>query len=437
YSARINRSIESGEFFNNQAILDILNHVQKNKSNLHLVGLLGSGTVHSSFAHLISLIEFAKKNSISNVYLHLFTDGKDSGLKESPALIKKLQGEIQRLGVGVISSIVGRMYSMDRDTNWERTQKAYDLWISGKGEKAKDPAAAIESAYNLGFNDTSLEPIIIENGKSIADNDAIFFFNYREDSMRQISRTFADPEFKEFQRKKLTNIAIGFMTQYFETPGLEAKIAFLLPDVKNGLAEVFSNLGYAQLHIAETEKYAHATYFFNCLQQKPFNKENDILIQSEKDHHAHPEMKAQEIADTFVKEFNQTEYAFTVINFANADILSHSGDLALTSKGIETIDAALGKIKTAILEKDGILVITADHGNAESLIYKETGAMETKHNLNPVPLYLVAKEYEEYRPSEVTDSKGLISDVAPTILALINVEAPVEMTGANLLELIT
>ncbi len=233
YSTRINRAIENGEF-NTQTINNIIAHVQKNKSSLHLIGLLSSGTVHSSFAHLIALLDIAKKNNLPNVFLHLFTDGKDSGLKEAPVLIKKLRSEIERIGVGTIASIIGRMYAMDRDTNWDRTQKAYNLWTKSVGEKAKDPLLALETAYNLGFNDTSLEPIMLENGKTIDNHDAIFFFNYREDSMRQISRAFADPEFKEFPLKNMPDIFIGFMTQYFEAPNLKAGIAFPLPEVKNG-----------------------------------------------------------------------------------------------------------------------------------------------------------------------------------------------------------
>jgi 2,3-bisphosphoglycerate-independent phosphoglycerate mutase len=442
YSTRINRSIESGDFFTKPAFLNAALHVQKNNSSLHLVGLLGSGTVHSNFEHIISLLDFAKRNNLTKVYLHLFTDGKDSSLKEGPDLIEKLNIQIKKLGVGIIATLTGRHYAMDRDTNWtDRTQKAYDLFTKGVGEQAPDPIAYLNASYAQDINDTKLHPAVVDPKGIIEDNDAVIFFNFREDSMRQISQAFVQPQFDKFPRKEYKNLFVALMTQYIEDPTISLNVAFPLPEVDNGLAQALSKAGKRQLHIAETEKYAHATYFFNCLRNSPYEGESDILVESHKQHLEHPEMKASEIADRFLEEFAKDIYDFTIINFANADILSHTGNLEAATKGCEHIDAALGRVYEAIMARDGILIITADHGNAESLIYKGTGEAETKHNTNPVPLYIVAREYQRPRTREESDAtvekvEGLISDVAPTILELLQIQAPAEMAGASLLRLV-
>ncbi|MBX4211712.1 MAG: 2,3-bisphosphoglycerate-independent phosphoglycerate mutase, partial [Candidatus Yanofskybacteria bacterium] len=386
------------------------------------------------------LIDSAKKSGLTSVFIHLFTDGKDSGLKEAPTLIKKVQDKITEAGIGTIATLVGRMYAMDRDTNWDRTQKAFNLWTQGEGEHASDISTTLASAYEKGFNDTTLPALVFNAEGVVKENDAVVFFNFREDSMRQTAHAFLDPQFDKFPRSLPTNLFVALMTQYLEieeTPN----VIFPVPDVKNGLAEVVSSLGESQLHIAETEKYAHTTYFFNCLHSKPFPGENDIVIPSDKDHTGHPEMRAKEIGETFVQEFSKKSYGLTVINFANADILSHTGNLDLAIKGATAIDSALKLILDAILAANGVMVITADHGNAESLTYTGTGEAETKHNLNPVPFHLVAQEYQRSRTPEeiaanVVSPQGIISDVAPTILELLQIPIPVEMTGSSLLPLI-
>lgn len=443
YSTRINRAIESGDFFNNPALINAILHTQKNNSRLHLIGLLGSGTVHSNFEHLSSLLDMAKQNNVSQLYLHLFTDGKDSGLKEGPELLEKLKVQIAKFGIGTLATLTGRHYAMDRDNNWaDRTQKAYELFTQGKGEEAPDPLAYLQASYAKDITDTKLHPAVVDPKGTIEDNDAVIFFNFREDSMRQISRCFVDPSLDKIPRKEYKNLFVTLMTQYLEDLPISLNVAFPLPEVDNGLAEALSKSGKRQLHIAETEKYAHATYFFNCLRNTPYEGEIDILVESYKQHLEHPEMKASEIADKFLEEFAKGIYDFTIINFANADILSHTGNLDAAVKGAEHIDTALGRVYEAVMAMDGILVITADHGNAESLIYKGTGEAETKHNTNPVPFYLVAREYQRPRTEEESNAsvekvEGLISDVAPTILELLQIQTPAEMTGASLLRLIS
>ncbi len=442
YSTRINRAIESGDFFKNPALLNAVDHAKKNKSRLHLVGLLGSGTVHSSFTHLAALLNLAKAQGAPPVYLHLFSDGKDSGLKEAPDIIRKLEAEINTAGIGAIATIVGRHYAMDRDTNWDRTQSTYNLLTQGEGEKAENLIDTINAHYQEGLDDTFLPPMVKDSTGIIRPRDAVIFFNFREDSMRQIARAFTEQDFKDFPRTAVEDLFVVFMTQYITDQNAVFQVAFPPPEIDNGLAEILSKLGKKQLHIAETVKYAHTTYFFNCLRNAPYEGEVDILVKSDKQPHDRPEMKAAEIAQHCIDELSKDMYDFTVINFANADIISHTGELEAATKGVEHIDIALGKIYNAIVEKDGIMIITADHGNAESLIYKASGEAETKHNLNPVPFYLAAREYQRQRTDEeinqaLSDTKGLISDVAPTILKLMQVSIPEEMTGTSLLPLVS
>ena len=441
YSTRINSAIETGAFFENPALVNAAFHARQNNSTLHLIGLLGSGTVHASFDHLLALIDFAKKQGVPRLALHLFSDGKDSGLKESVILIKKLQDHLAKTGLGAIASIIGRQDAMDRDNNWERTQHAYDLWVNGIGEQTAQLTETITTYHQQGIDDSHLPAILADANYRIRDHDAIIFFNFREDSMRQITRAFIEPGFDKFPRKGLQDLFIVLMTQYIENPGIALNVAFPLPEINNGLSQVMSERGLKQLHIAETEKYAHAIYFFNCLRNGPFEGEADILIDSYKNHQDHPSMRASEIADRFLEEFEKDLYNFTIINFANADILSHLGSLELAVQGVRAIDMALARMIPAILAKGGIVIMTSDHGNAESLIYKKSGDIETKHNLNPVPWYLVANEYRRARTPEelasaVQNSQGILSDVAPTILELMGIEKPAEMTGESLLRLL-
>jgi len=436
YSARINRAIESGDFFKNPAFLHACDHAKKYNGGLHLAGLIGSGTVHSSMEHIAALLKLAHEQAVPRIYLHLFSDGKDSGLKELPQHLHKLDEHLKTSGAS-IATVIGRKDAMDRDTNWDRTKRAFDLMVSGKGTAAADLEIQIQNYYDQRLEDSSLPATVVNPSGTIKDNDSVIFFNFREDSMRQIARSFVDPAFNDFPHVLPKNLYVSLMTQYVEGSTLNLHVAFPLPEIHNGLAETFSVVGKKQLHIAETEKYAHATYFFNCLRNIPYEGEEDILLESLKNDKDNPEMRANEIADKCVEQLANDLYDFIIINFANADVLSHIGNLEVTVKGIEFVDAALAKIYQAVTAKNGIIVITADHGNAESLVYKNTGDAETKHDLNPVPLYIVASEYQHPRaPEEVavslSNSKGLISDVAPTILELLQMPIPAEMTGTSL-----
>jgi 2,3-bisphosphoglycerate-independent phosphoglycerate mutase len=435
YLMRINKSIETGEFFNNPTLVEATKQVQTNKSTLHIIGLLTSGAVHAYLGHLKALVEFAKKNSI-DFKIHLFTDGRDSGLKESPQTLKKLSEEIG--GLDNLGTLIGRDFAMDRNNNWQLTQTTYELLVNNKGQKTSDIFKTLTDYYSQNIYDANI-PATVINQSSIKEGDAIVFFNFREDSMRQLTRTFIDEKFDIFPRTVPQGLYVAAMSQYLESSNLH--IAFNPPSVPQCLSEVLESHDKKHFHIAETEKYAHVTFFFNGLHNESFPGETDFFIESLPTPLQNPEMRASDIVQKVISELDRDFYDFFVINFANGDILAHLGNLEATIKGVEAIDSALAALKTKVLEKDGILLITADHGNAESMIYKGTGEKETKHDENPVPFYIINKEYEKLRSEEEIkasrrDSTGLLADVAPTILDLMGIEKPSEMTGDSLLPLL-
>ena len=439
YLSRIDKAISDGGFYQNEALVKAVNHVKDNGSILHVAGLLTSGSVHAHMNHLFALIDLAEKNKIVNLKIHLFTDGKDSGLREAPALIKKVQGYIDRKGVGVIATVVGRDSAMDRGKNWDKTKVAYKLLVHGIGDKTEDILQKIDTFYKLGYDDPKLPPLLADKQGLVKENDALIFFNFREDSMRQITRSFVEQNFPIFPVEHFDNLLVVTMTQYLEDSG--AGVAFPLPDAKNGLAEVLSQNNKTQLHIAESEKYAHATYFFNCLRNAPYAGETDIFIESLKNHDAKPEMRAPDIAEKIVEYLKRDQYDFYIINFANPDIIAHTGNLEATIKGVEAIDKELKKIADAVLEKDGLMIITADHGNAESMVYESSGEQKTKHEESPVPFYLIGKLYQRERgigeiEHSLSQISGILSDVAPTILELMEIPKPEEMTGDSLMRLL-
>lgn len=438
YLSRINKAIETGEFFTNSALMQAANHVQKNNSKFHIIGLLTSGSVHAYFNHILALADFTKKHGLKNVKLHLFTDAKDSGLKEGKILLTKLNTYLRDYSEIKIATIMGRDFPMDRNNNWDLTEKAYNLMTAGKGEKVDDPSNKLEEYYSQGLHDNKVPPLLLDPTGTIEDGDAVVFFNFREDSMRQMTKCFVDNDFDFFPRRTFENLLVIAMTPYLDNPNLLTM--FPAPDVKNGLAEVLSINNKKQLHIAETEKYAHATFFFNCLKNDTLPGESDIFIKSTKKPEVEPEMMANEILAKVVEELDRDYYDFIIVNFANADIVAHSGNLEKTVQGIETVDACIGKLKEAVFRKDGILIITADHGNAESLTSRG-GEEESKHNMNPVPFFVVVKEYEKARTEEeltknFSDSSGIIADVAPTILQIMGIPQPVEMTGESLFKVL-
>ncbi|MEK7615874.1 MAG: 2,3-bisphosphoglycerate-independent phosphoglycerate mutase [Patescibacteria group bacterium] len=397
YSTRIGRAIKDGSFFSNKVLVDVFSHPR-----VHIIGLLTAGNVHADLSHLQALIEMG---TTSQIFLHLFTDGKDSGIHDGAGLLKKLPVSP--------TTIIGRNHGMDRDKNWDLTQQAYDLIALAKGEKTEDFTAKIEELYKQGTPDTKIPALAATTYEGTRPGDAFFFFNFREDSIRQLYSLFPDAY---------------TMTKYTDK---DERFLFGPPELNNNLSELISKAGLTQLHIAETVKYAHVTYFFNGLKNEPYENENDVLIQSVKDIEAEPTMGAENVANRIVAEL--PNYDVIVANFANADMLAHTGNYEATRTGVETVDNAVGIIMDAVLAQDGILLITSDHGNAEALIDRFTSEPESRHDGSPVPIYFIGNQYNTTNYTLPTEPDGILADVAPTILELMGIPQPIEMTGVSLL----
>src|SRR3989338_5834643 len=435
YLSIINESIGNGEFFKNKHLLTAAINAKQNHSKLHLAGLLTSGSVHASLKHLFALLEFVKKTNIEKVYLHLFLDGKDSGLKESIDLLKKLEKEIGSSSTSKqieIATIIGRDYAMDRNNNWDKTKTAFELMVDGYGEKTENFLETISAYHQKGVTDDKMPGLIASHLDSplITDGDSLIFFNFREDSMRQLVRSFADSNFEVFTKNSPDNLYITTFTEYLNNTNIHPIFDSL--EIKNNLAEWLSKHQKIQLHIAESEKYAHATFFFNGLQDKIYEGETDLLLESPDNLADNPQMRAIDIAKKVTEEIENDHYDFILINFANADILSHTGNIQVVAKGIEYIDEAIGLIYQEVRKKEGVMIITSDHGNAESLVYGLSGERETKHNLNSVSVYLISNQFRNKKmPDNIS---GILADVAPTILELMDLPIPPEMTGESLLK---
>jgi len=442
---RISISIQNGSFFKNEALLKAADHVRKNNSKLHLIGLFSSGSVHSYADHLYALLEFSKRQNLGQVFLHLFTDGRDSQDMEAEIFFGELTLRISSLyPFAKIASVIGRNYAMDRDANWNKIEASYDLFVDGKGAFYEDPAEYIKNQYAKGITDEFIEPASLKDDSGgavgrISVGDACVFFNFREDSARELTRAFTDEGFDNFFRKKLENFIFVTMTQYEK--GEKVLVAFPPIDVGWPLSRVISQAGLKQLHIAETEKYAHVTYFFNGGTEEAFPGEERILIPSVPgvNFDERPEMSAEKITETVLEKM--ADYDFVLINFANGDMVGHTGNFEATVKALETLDLCAGKIVKKSLELGRTLIVTGDHGNAEEKRYRVTGEKRTKHSLNPVPFYLVADEFKLKKPRKEEESYeklhkvgGVLTDVAPTILKLMDLPVPVEMTGISLLE---
>ena len=434
YSAIINSAIKDGSFSQNPALLGAIEHAQKQNSKLHLAGLLTSGAVHAHFDHLIALLDLVEKSNVSQICLHLFTDGKDGAAFESEQLLKHLSEHLKNSSKIKLVTMVGRDFAMARNLDWDRTKIAYDMLVNGVGEKVADLAVAVAEKHKQNISDAVMPALISGQVDSftIAENDAIIFFNFREERMRQLTRAFGEPGFTNFPTKVFTNLFITTFTPYLENTNHH--VAFFPPAVENNLPEVLSLNGKKQYHLAESEKAAHVTLFFNGLHNKSYTGEEDFIIDSPHDLAQEPQMRCAEIAQKAVEILATDQYDFMVINLANADMLSHLGDVNLTVKGVEFVDDALSTLYQAVKKAGGTLVVTADHGNAEAVVYSTSGEKETKHNNNPVPFCLVDENYRgQAWPDDVN---GILADVAPTILELMGLATPNEMTGKSLLRLL-
>lgn len=458
---RINMAIADGGFFKNAAFLKAIEHVKKNNSKLHLLGLLGAGGVHSNLEHILALLSLAKEQKVKNLYLHLFTDGRDSPPSSARIYIAIVEQELIKLGLGKIATICGRYYALDRDNRWERTKIAYELITAGIGKASSSPQEAIKTSYTKGKTDEFIEPLVFDKNGVIGDNDGIIFFNFRIDRPRQLTKALILPNFETmeiksasfdpyaekyglklyqlptlsttFKRSKfLTNLFLVTMTEYEEN--LPVQVAFPPEPVKIPLSRILTENNLRQLHIAETEKEKFVTYYFDGLREKPSSGEDWVEIKSPEvaTYDLKPEMSALELTAEFIKRLRVNFYDFSVINFANPDMVGHTGVIKAGIKACEAVDECLGKIVNTMFNLEGVCVITADHGNVEEMINPQTGEIDTEHSSNPVPFIIVSRN--NILPNKFL-ANGVLADVAPTILQILDLEKPGLMTGRSLLRL--
>ncbi len=417
---KINQAIKNKTFYKNPELVKAIKHAKKNNTALHLIGMVSSEGVHSHLNHLIALLELSKKLGQKKVFIHAITDGRDAPEKSALKYVKK----IEKTRIGKIVTICGRYYAMDRDKNWERTKKAFELITLGKGLKAKNAAQAIKQAYKNGVEtDYYIEPTIIDSKATIQDNDSVIFFNYRTDRPRQLTLALTQKKFNYFKRKKTPKTYFVTMTKYSKE--INTPFAFKEEKIKNNLGEVLEKNNLKQLRIAETEKYAHVTYFFNSQVEKPFKNEKRIMIPSLKDksYDLHPKMSAEKITRTALKEIKKQEHDFILINYANCDLVGHSAKIPAVIKAVETVDKETCKIIKEGRKNNYIIIVTADHGSAEEKLYPN-GEPKPSHSNNPIPFAIIGKKLKL--------KKGGLKDVAPTILKLMNIKKPKEMTGKAL-----
>jgi 2,3-bisphosphoglycerate-independent phosphoglycerate mutase len=443
---RIALSIQDGTFFKNPALLKAIENCKKNKSAFHLMGLVSSGSVHSHKDHLFALLRLAKDQGLEKVFVHCFMDGRDSAPTSGIQHIEETKRLISVAGVGTIASVIGRNWAMDRNNNWDRVEKAYRMLVAGKGEYISDVTEYLEQSYLKGITDEYVEPAVVtEHNAPIAlikEKDSVIFYNFREDRARELTKAFVLPSFDKFERQKFLDIDFVTMTEYERDLPLD--IAFPPEDVQNSLGEILSKNGKKQLRIAETEKYAHVTYFFNGGKEKPFPDEDRILIPSQIVSHFDevPEMSAPKITETVLEAIEKGNYDFILINYANADMVAHTGNEEASIEAVEATDKTMSILIPAVLKANGCLFVTADHGNAEELKKNATGEIDTEHSTNPVPMWFISpsnhiEKSDELIAAEQNEVRGLLSDVAPTILDLMGIkDKPAEMNGASLLELL-
>jgi len=427
--SKITQGIKTGEFFENKVICNAMDYCSDSHA-LHLIGLLSDGGVHSHIDHLFALLEMAKKRGLKKVYIHCILDGRDVPPSCAEVYIKSLEEKIKELGIGMIADLIGRFYSMDRDKRWDRVQEGYNLYTKLAGRHAASAMELIKLARENDESDEFVKAGYVEGTQAVKDGDAIIFFNFRPDRPREITRAFTDTDFEGFDRDiTLKELKYVCFTQY-DASIKNVEIAFPPQNLKNTLGEYISGKGLKQLRIAETEKYAHVTFFFNGGVEEPYELEDRILIPSPKvaTYDLKPEMSAIEVCDAVLDKINSDEYDLIIMNLANCDMVGHTGVFDAAVKAVETVDECVGKIANAILAHNGRLLVTADHGNADEMI-DANGDIMTAHSLNPVPLIYVANDSKEYKLED-----GALCDLAPSILHLMNLDIPSEMEGRVLIK---
>ncbi|MDO5425065.1 MAG: 2,3-bisphosphoglycerate-independent phosphoglycerate mutase [Eubacteriales bacterium] len=430
---RITKEIQDGDFFKNEALLNAVQNAKEKGTSLHLFGLLSDGGVHSHNTHLYGLLELAKREGLEKVYVHCFLDGRDTPPTSGKGYIKDLNDEMKKIGVGQVATVMGRYYAMDRDNRWDRVELAYNAMVKGVGVKAACPVCAVKNSYENGKNDEFVEPAVVEkDGQPVAkiqDGDSVIFFNFRPDRAREITRAFCCDEFDGFPREKRLDLTYVCFTEYDETIP-NKQVAFHKVSITNTFGEYLAAHGLKQARIAETEKYAHVTFFFNGGVEEPNEGEDRILVKSPKvaTYDLQPEMSAYEVCEKLCGAIRSQNYDVIIINFANPDMVGHTGIENAAIKAVEAVDECVGKAVEAIKEVNGQMFICADHGNAEQLVDYETGAPFTAHTTNPVPFILV-----NYDPAYTLREGGCLADIAPTLIEMMGMEQPAEMTGKSLL----
>ena len=418
---RITKSITDGDFFENPVLVSAMENCVKNGTKLHLSGLLSDGGVHSHNTHLYALLEMAKRIGVSDVFVHCLLDGRDVAPNSGKGFVEELQNKMTEIGIGKIATVMGRYYAMDRDQRWDRVSLAYNAIALGKGEENSDAAEAVANSYENEIYDEFVVPTVITKNATVDDGDSFIFFNFRPDRAREITRCFVDSELDSFDREKFSRINYVCMTQY------DVEIAFKPEKLTNTLGEILSNNGISQLRIAETEKYAHVTFFFNGGEEKVYDREDRALIPSPKvaTYDLKPEMSAYEVTEEALKRIDSDLYDVIILNFANCDMVGHTGFMDAAVKAVETVDICAGKIVDKITSLGGTVIITADHGNADCMV-DEDGGPFTAHTTNKVPVVVIGKDVKLH--------EGVLADIAPTVLELLGIEKPSEMTGKTLID---
>ena len=431
---RITKSIKDGDFFENPEMLAAIDNCKKNNSDLHLWGLLSNGGVHSHNTHLYAILELCKRQGLSNVYVHPFFDGRDTAPASGKGFLEELIAKMDEIGVGKVASMSGRYYAMDRDNRWDRVELAYKSLVTGEGVMTEDPVAAMQESYDKEvFDEFVLPTVVTENGKPLSvvkPNDSVIFFNFRPDRAREITRAFCCDDFDGFERPNGRMPLVYVCFKDYDETIPNKLVAFKNEEITNTFGEYLANKGKTQLRLAETEKYAHVTFFFNGGVEEPNKDEDRILVKSPAvaTYDLKPEMSAPEVSEKLNSAITSDKYDVIIINFANPDMVGHTGVIPAAVKAVETVDACVGAAVEAVKSVDGVLFICADHGNAEQMINYETGEPHTAHTTNPVPFILY-----NYAPCKALRKGGCLADIAPTLLEIMELEQPEEMTGKSLI----